>query len=141
MASYNKQFLLGNVGNIDSRTLNSGVTVVDISLATSNKWTDKASGEKKERTEWHKLVAFDRKADVLAQYVSKGDPLFVVGETRTEKWQDKDGNDRYTTKVYIDDFQLLGSRGGRDSAPSEETPASKPAPKADEKPFEDDIPF
>lgn len=137
MASYNKHFLLGNVGSIESRSTASGLAITDISLATNKKFKNKNTGDMEDRTEWHKLVAFDKRAEILAQYVGKGDPLFVVGESRTEKWQDKEGNDRYTVKVYIDDFQLLGSRqqGEQRSAP-----AQNAAPAKNE-PLDTDIPF
>ncbi len=109
----NKAIILGYVGrDPESRTLPSGNTVVNFSIATSEQWTDKSSGERKESTEWHNCTAFGKTAEIIAEYVTKGSQLYVEGQIRTEKWQDKQGNDRYSTKIYVRDITLLGGKGG-----------------------------
>ena len=126
--SVNKVILIGNLGkDPDVRRLNSGDQVVSFTLATSETWRDKNSGERKEKTEWHNVVIFNENlGKVVEQYCKKGSKVYVEGQLQTRKWQDKDGNDRYTTEVVLQRFRgeltLLDSRGGgegRDSFPDE----------------------
>ncbi|MEM6511816.1 MAG: single-stranded DNA-binding protein [Pseudomonadota bacterium] len=139
----NKVILVGNLGNDpDTRYMPSGGAVTNLSIATSESWKDKQTGEQKERTEWHKVAMFGRLAEIGAEYLRKGSQVYIEGTLRTRKWQDRDGNDRYTTEVIANEMQMLGGRGGGGSAPmgGDPGPASQPPPpKADE--FDDDIPF
>lgn len=152
MASVNKVILIGNLGrDPESRFLPSGEAVCNFSIATTEKWKDKASGEMKEATEWHRISMFGRQAEIAAEYLKKGSPVYIEGSLRTRKWQDKDGKDQYTTEVRADRMQLLGGRGGGTGggdvefgggAPSK--PAGSGARAPGKKPpsdFEDDIPF
>lgn len=107
----NKVILIGSCGrDAEIRYMPSGSAVVNVSLATSEQWKDKQTGEKQERTEWHNVSFFGRLAEIAGEYVRKGMPLYIEGSLRTRKWQDKDGNDRYTTEVVASDMQMLGSR-------------------------------
>lgn len=144
----NKVILVGNLGNDpEHRVLPSGGGVTNISLTTSESWKDKASGEQKERTEWHRVVFFNRLSEIAAEYLRKGSKVYVEGTLRTRKWQDQSGQDRYTTEIVGAEMQMLDSRGatqdggGYQSAPA----ASSPAPAAaNPEPIdfpEDDIPF
>jgi len=109
----NKVILLGNLGaDPEKRETPNGVTVTNLRLATSEQWTDKNSGEKRENTEWHRVVMFSRLADIAAQYLQKGSQVYIEGRIQTRKWQDQSGNDRYTTEIVANDMQLLGGRGG-----------------------------
>jgi single-strand DNA-binding protein len=155
MASVNKVILVGNLGkDPETRYATSGSAICNITLATSRQWKDKASGEKREETEWHRVVFYDRLAEIAGEYLKKGRPVYVEGRLKTRKWQDKEGQDRYTTEIVADEMQLLGSReGGGDaefggsgggSAARPSSGASKPAAtpkKADPGDFDDDIPF
>lgn len=126
MRGVNKVFLLGYVGkDPESRSMPDGKAVVNFSIATSESWKDKQTGEKKEKTEWHNLVCFGKGAEIITQYVKKGSKLFVEGKLQTRKWQDKEGRDRYTTEIVVAEFQMLGDKGERsDSAPRQAAPAS-----------------
>ncbi|ADC72630.1 MULTISPECIES: single-stranded DNA-binding protein [Thioalkalivibrio] len=109
----NKVILLGNLGaDPEKRETPNGVTVTNLRLATSEQWTDKNSGEKRENTEWHRVVMFGRLADIAAQYLSKGSQVYIEGKIQTRKWQDQSGNDRYSTEIVANDMQLIGGRGG-----------------------------
>ncbi len=113
MASVNKVILIGNLGkDPETRYLPSGEAVTNITLATTETWKDKKSGDKQEHTEWHRISFFGRLAEIAGEYLKKGSPCYVEGRIRTRKWQDKEGQDRYTTEVVADRMQLLGSRGG-----------------------------
>lgn len=148
----NKVILLGNLGNDpDIRYTAGGAAVANISLATAESWRDKESGEQQERTEWHRIVFFGRLAEIVGEYLRKGSQVYVEGRLQTRKWQDKEGNDRYTTEIVANEMQMLGSRSGGsanyDSAPQsapnnapEPQAASTPAPAAADD-FDDDIPF
>lgn len=115
MAGVNKVILIGNLGaDPELKNLPSGVSVVNFTLATNESYTDK-SGQKVEKTEWHRISFFDRAAEVIHEYCRKGSQLYVEGSLQTRKWQDKDGNDRYTTEIKGRSFTLLGGRGGGDS--------------------------
>jgi single-strand DNA-binding protein len=112
MASVNKVILIGNLGkDPETRYLPSGDAVTNITLATTESWKDKKSGDKQEHTEWHRVSFFGRLAEVAGEYLKKGSPVYVEGRIRTRKWQDKEGQDRYTTEVVADRMQLLGGRG------------------------------
>jgi single-strand DNA-binding protein len=150
MASVNKVILVGNLGrDPETRYMPDGAAITNVSIATSFAWTDKASGEKKEETEWHRVVFRARLAEIAGEYLKKGSQVYVEGRLRTRKWQDKDGQDRYTTEIMADSMQMLGSRSGAGEPrpePAESraeakaaAPAKKPAGKFDD--MEDDIPF
>jgi len=109
----NKVILVGNLGqDPETRYMPSGGAVTNITLATNESWKDKQTGEQKDRTEWHKVAMFNRLAEIAAEYLRKGSQVYVEGKLRTRKWQDRDGNDRYTTEVIADEMQMLGGRGG-----------------------------
>lgn len=134
MKGVNKVIVVGNLGNDpETRHMPSGGAVTNISVATSESWKDKQTGENKEKTEWHKVAMFGRLAEIAAEYLRKGSQVYIEGKIRTRKWQDKEGNDRYTTEIIADQMQMLGGKGEK-SAP-QQSPA---APKDD---FDDDLPF
>lgn len=109
----NKVILVGNLGqDPETRAMPSGKAVTNVRIATSESWKDKTTGEQKEQTEWHTVVFFDRLAEIAAEYLRKGSQVYVEGRLRTRKWQDKTGNDRYTTEIVANEMQMLGSRGG-----------------------------
>ncbi|WP_439537156.1 single-stranded DNA-binding protein [Methyloversatilis sp.] len=113
MASVNKVILVGNLGkDPETRYAPNGDAICNITVATTDSWKDKATGEKKEMTEWHRVAFFGRLAEIAGQYLRKGSAVYVEGSLRTRKWQDKDGNDRYTTEIRADQMQMLGSRQG-----------------------------
>jgi single-strand DNA-binding protein len=113
MASVNKVILVGNLGrDPETRTFPSGDQICNVTLATTDKWKDKASGEMKEATEWHRLVFNGRLAEIAAQYLRKGSQIYVEGQIRTRKYQDKDGVEKYATDIRVDQMQMLGSRQG-----------------------------
>jgi len=142
----NKVILVGNLGaDPETRYMPSGSAVTNLSIATSESWKDKQSGEQKERTEWHKVAMFNRLAEIAAEYLRKGSQVYIEGKLRTRKWQDRDGNDRWTTEIIADEMQMLGGRGGAGgSAPmSSGSDAGPPGPPPQTGPddFDDDIPF
>ena len=109
----NKVILVGNLGaDPETRSMPSGMTVTNIRIATSESWKDKASGAQQERTEWHNIALFGRLGEIAAEYLRKGSQVFVEGKLRTRKWQDKQGNDRFTTEIIADNMQMLGGRAG-----------------------------
>ncbi|MBN8557502.1 MAG: single-stranded DNA-binding protein [Burkholderiales bacterium] len=113
MASVNKVILVGNLGrDPEMRSFPNGDQVANVTLATTDKWKDKQSGEPREHTEWHRLVFNGRLAEIAGQYLRKGSQVYVEGSLRTRKWQDKDGQDRYTTEIRADEMKMLGSRQG-----------------------------
>jgi single-strand DNA-binding protein len=133
----NLAILIGNVGaDPEIRYTQSGDPVATVSLATSARWTDKQSGEKKERTEWHRLSVFGKTAKVVADYVNKGSRIAVQGEIRYEDWTDKDGNKRYSTKIHVRNLELLGGKKSEESGP-EEPPTQNGGFQA----TDDDVPF
>jgi len=157
MASVNKVIIIGNLGrDPEVRYTPSGSAVCNVSVATTRNWKNRESGEKQEETEWHRVVFYDRLAEIAGEYLKKGRPVYVEGRLKTRKWQDKEGKDTYTTEIIAEQMQLLGSRegmgggggGGDDhgearSAPAPRQAASKPAAKSatgfDD--MDDDIPF
>src|SRR3954469_14229687 len=109
----NKVILIGNLGaDPETRAMPSGMTVANIRVATSESWKDKQSGESKERTEWHNVAMFGRLGEIAGEYLKKGSKVYIEGSLRTRKWQDKQGNDRYTTEIIANEMQMLDSRGG-----------------------------
>lgn len=142
----NKVTLIGRLGaDPDMRETSSGA-VANISVATSEQWKDKNTGEKKERTEWHRVVFFGRPAEVVGQYLYKGSEVYIEGRLQTDKWQDKNGNDRYTTRIYATaPVQMLGQRNnGNNQAqnqPAQQSPAPAGQPQAANPVYDDDIPF
>ena len=151
MGTVNKVIIVGNLGrDAEVRRTPGGTAVSTISVATTESWTDKSSGERQERTEWHRIVIWGKTAESLEQYLLKGRQVYVEGKLQTRKWQDRDGNDKYTTEIRSDRIVLLGGRGGggggygsRPSTPTPApaaSPASGPAPGPPEL-TEDDIPF
>ena len=145
MASVNKVILVGNLGrDPETRYTTGGDAVTNIRVATTDTWKDK-NGEKQERTEWHTVVFFGRQAEIAGEYLKKGRQVYIEGRLQTRKWQDKDGQDRYTTEIVADRMQMLGSReGGGGPAPemAERHAAAKPgAPKKNVDDLDDDIPF
>jgi single-strand DNA-binding protein len=154
----NKVILVGNLGaDPETRSMPSGMTVTNIRIATSESWKDKASGAQQERTEWHSIALFGRLGEIAAEYLRKGSQVFVEGKLRTRKWQDKQGNDRFTTEIIADNMQMLGGRaggggGGGGASPGGERGAASSAPPRDDydqsaapaggkEEFDDDIPF
>ena len=151
----NKAILVGNLGrDPEVRYSPNGQAVANVTLATSESWKDKTSGEKQEKTEWHRVVFFGRLAEIAGEYLKKGAQIYVEGRLQTRKWQDKDGHDRYTTEIVANDMQMLGSRGGAgvpsgDSFNQDQPAATGNAGNAEAKKassavagdFDDDIPF
>ena len=161
MASVNKVIIIGNLGrDPEVRYTPSGAAVCNVSVATTRNWKNRESGEKQEETEWHSVVLYDRQAEVAGEYLKKGRAVYIEGRLKTRKWQDKDGNDRYSTEIIGESMQLLGGRegmgGGADdagasqrsgeerSAPASRPAAGKPAASKSATGFDDmddDIPF
>jgi single-strand DNA-binding protein len=109
----NKVILIGNLGaDPETRAMPSGLTVANLRVATSENWRDKQSGEQQERTEWHRVALFGRLGEVAAEYLRKGSQVYIEGSLRTRKWQDKQGNDRYSTEIIGNEMLMLGGRGG-----------------------------
>ncbi|MDD7545617.1 single-stranded DNA-binding protein [Actinobacillus porcinus] len=156
MSGINKAIIIGRLGNDpEVRTMPNGDPVAKISLATSESWTDKQSGEKKELTEWHTVIAFRKLAEIMGQYLKKGSQVYIEGKLRTRKWQDQNGQDRYTTEIIADKLEMLGSsQGGNSHNNQAQEPQGKPKQQAKQKEwdgyadeerqtdnFDDEIPF
>ena len=141
MSSLNRVMLIGRVGkDPETRHLSNGDVVANFSLATSEKWTDKQTGEAREDTEWHTCVAFRKLAEIISQWTRKGALMYIEGRIKTQKWKDKEGVERYSTKVYVDRMQMLG--GTPKSESTEQKPAKAEAPKQGNfDDLDDDIPF
>jgi len=168
MAGVNKVIIVGNLGNDpEVRYSNNGAAIANISVATSDSWKDKNTGERQERTEWHRIVMFNRLGEIAGEYLKKGSKVYIEGKLQTRKWQDQQGQDRYTTEIVADQMQMLDARGagqsggmgagggyqqapqnqfgggqqqyggGQNQAPQQQAPAA-PQPAND---FDDDIPF
>ncbi len=164
----NKVILIGNLGSDpEVRYMPSGGAVANLSIATSDTWRDKQTGEQKDRTEWHRVVCFARLGEIAGEYLRKGSKVYIEGRLQTRKWQDNSGADRYSTEIVANDLQMLDSRGGDmggqfndntsrsfeappSSAPPSSSSSSSPPPAADKKAatpagqtddFDDDIPF
>ena len=160
MASVNKVIVVGNCGrDPETRYMPDGGAITNVSIATTNRWKDKASGENKEETEWHRVSFFGRLAEIAGEYLKKGSPVYVEGRLKTRKWQDKDGQERQSTDIIAEQMQLLGGRGGgsgdmpRDMSEESQAPPQRQAARpqsgapAAKKPagsianMDDDIPF
>ena len=167
----NKVIIVGNLGaDPETRAMPSGTTVANLRIATTENWKDRQSGENQERTEWHRVALFGRLAEVAAEYLKKGSQVYIEGSLRTRKWQDKQGNERYSTEIVANDMQMLGGRGGggggggsgggersggygggggsRDSAPPKDAEYAEPSGPSGgsgsgsrSDDFDDDIPF
>jgi single-strand DNA-binding protein len=148
----NKVILVGNLGNDpETKYMPSGDAVTNLSVATSESWKDKQTGEQKDRTEWHRVAMFGRLAEIAAEYLRKGSQVYIEGKIRTRKWQDQQGNDRYSTEVIANEMQMLGGRsgsgapatGGGSGGPPPGPPSqgSGAAPGGSGGDFDDDIPF
>jgi len=162
MAGVNKVIIVGNLGNDpEVRYSNNGAAIANISVATSDSWKDKNTGERQERTEWHRIVMFNRLGEIAGEYLKKGSKVYIEGKLQTRKWQDQQGQDRYSTEIVADQMQMLDSRGGgmgggqgggyqQQSSGQQQgggqqfggdqpkQAPSQPAPATD---FDDDIPF
>ena len=138
MRGVNKVIIVGNLGaDPEVRQFGNGGSVTNISVATSERWTDKQTGEPKEQTEWHRVAMFNRLGEVAAQYLRKGSSVYVEGSLRTRKWQDENGNDRYSTEIRADSMQMLGgTQSGQPSQQAAQPQQSQSAPVDD-----DDLPF
>lgn len=147
MASLNKVTLIGNLGaDPETRYMTNGDAVCNINLATTDSWRDKASGEQREATEWHRLVFYRRLAEIASQYLRKGAQIYVEGKIQTRKWTDKDGIDRYTTQVVVDEMKMLGKRQGGSEQPTSDranpfAPQDSAVPGNSAGQIDDDIPF
>ncbi len=142
----NKVILIGNLGaDPEVRYSAGGTAMANLTLATSSGWKDKQTGEMQERTEWHRVVFFNRLAEIVGEYLRKGSKVYVEGSLRTRKWQDKSGTDRYTTEIVANEMQMLDGRGAGTKEAAAGMPAMAEAGAAPEAPmadhFEDDIPF
>ncbi|VAX02352.1 Single-stranded DNA-binding protein [hydrothermal vent metagenome] len=155
----NKVILIGNLGqDPEVKYMPNGGAVTNVTIATSESWKDKSTGEQKEKTEWHRVVFFQRLAEIVGEYLKKGSKVYIEGKLQTRKWQDQSGNDRYTTEIVANEMQMLDSRGGGGSgggggnfnqsppsqssgaAPQQQQPAAAPA-GGGMGDFDDDIPF
>ena len=143
----NKVILVGNLGaDPETKYGPSGDAITNLRIATSESWTDKNTGQKQERTEWHRVVVFKKLAEIAAEYLSKGSQVYIVGSLRTRKWQDKEGRDQYTTEIVANDMTMLGGKGGGDAPAPERRQERKPAATAPaaggfDDGGDDDIPF
>lgn len=160
MKGINKAIIVGTLGkDPETRYTASGAAITNISVATSEKWRDKQTGEQQEKTEWHRIVFFQRLAEVAGEFLSKGSQVYIEGQIRTRKWQDKDGQDRWSTEIHAREMQMLGSKGSSQQGQSQgqtggfrepaqpqaapqqsNAPQSQPTP-ADDSFVDDDIPF
>lgn len=139
MRGVNKAIIIGNVGgDPETKYMPSGDAVTNLTVATNESWKNKQTGEQKERTEWHRVVMFKRLAEIAAEYLRKGSQVYIEGKLQTNKWQDKDGNDRYTTEIIANEMQMLGGKGEAKPKPATPKPSGQPGPDDD---FDDDIPF
>lgn len=151
MSSVNKVILIGNLGrDPELKSLPSGQPVANFSIATSEKWKDKSTGESKEQTEWHNIIMFGKLAEIAGQYLKKGSSIFVEGRLQTRKWQDKNGQDRYTTEIIANEMKMLGGRGDQPGSRQAPQQVQQPVPVARNKAsfdaqapagFDDDIPW
>lgn len=153
----NKVILVGNLGqDPEMKYTASGVAIANISVATTDNWNDRQSGEKVTKTEWHRVVAFQRLAEIMGEYLKKGSQVYIEGRLQTRKWQDQNGQDRWTTEIVANDMQMLGGRGGeaggfqqqrggnegfRSSPQQSQAPQAQAQPRTDNDFDDDDIPF
>ena len=153
MASVNKVIIVGNLGkDPETRYAPSGDAVTNIVVATAETWKDKTSGEKREATEWHRVVFFGKLAEIAGQYLKKGSQVYLEGKLKTRKWQDKDGQDRFTTEINADEMKMLGSKGDGQQQEGQRPQQTQQRPPANTQrqpqgqaggfsDFEDSIPF
>jgi single-strand DNA-binding protein len=144
VASVNKVIIIGNLGtDPEVRYMPNGGAVVNLSVATSSNWKDKSSGERREKTEWHRVTLYNRLAEIAGEYLRKGRSVYIEGRLETRKWQDKEGIDRYTTEIIGDQMQLIGGKSEPDSPQDQARPSTNPAPQSMGMNHEgdDDIPF
>ncbi len=148
MASINKVIIVGNLGrDPENRYLPSGEQVTSIAVATTDRWRDKASGEQKEQTEWHRISFFGKLAEIAGQYLKKGSQVYIEGRLRTRKYTDKEGVDRYATEIIADTMQMLGNKqdssqsSGQNSYADAKQTGRRPAPPPAQSDMNDDIPF
>ncbi|MEN8128803.1 MAG: single-stranded DNA-binding protein [Pseudomonadota bacterium] len=148
----NKVILVGNLGqDPEVKYMPSGGAVCNVSVATTDSWSDKTSGERQERTEWHRVVMFRRLAEIAGEYLRKGSQVYIEGRLQTRKWQDSSGQDRYTTEIVANDMQMLGGRAAGSTSFDAPSPSSEPdrgsaaapqpKPQSGSDEFDDDIPF
>jgi len=139
----NKVIVVGNLGaDPDSRTMPSGNAVTNISVATSESWNDKETGEKQEKTEWHRVVFFGRLAEIASDYLKKGSQVYVEGKLQTRKWEDKEGNERWTTEIVANQMQMLGERMSQSVSNQDNvTKQNNSSNEFVDEEFDDDIPF
>jgi single-strand DNA-binding protein len=151
----NKVIIVGNLGkDPEVRYSANGAAIANLTIATSEQWTDKQSGQKQEKTEWHRVVMFNRLGEIAGEYLKKGSQVYIEGKLQTRKWQDNNGQDRYTTEIVANEMQMLGGRSGSqqhsDSPQSDGLPASQPSSQGGQggvhgpnnfDDFDDDIPF
>jgi single-strand DNA-binding protein len=145
----NKAIIVGNLGrDPEVRYSASGSAIANVTVATTDSWKDRQSGERQERTEWHRVVFFNRLAEIAGEYLKKGSQVFIEGRIQTRKWEDKDGNERWTTEIVANEMQMLGSRGGgsmSDGPPDDSGTAPAPSSSGSsgfsDSEFDDDIPF
>lgn len=137
----NKVILIGHLGaDPETRVMPSGATVANLRIATTEAWKDRGSGENQERTEWHRVALFGKLAEIAGEYLKKGAQVYIEGSLRTRKWQDKQGNERYSTEIIGNEMQMLGA--ARTAAPSSPSPRDDPPrPKQAPEDYDDDIPF
>jgi single-strand DNA-binding protein len=157
MASVNKVILIGNLGRDPEvrYAAEGGSAICNVSIATTSTWKDKNTGERREETEWHRVVFYNRLAEIVGEYLKKGRPVYIEGRLKTRKWQNKEGVDQYTTEIIADQMQMLGGRDGAEGgmaggesdaprqvrAPQAQRPAAPAAPAANLADMDDDIPF
>lgn len=148
MASVNKVILMGNLGrDPEVKYMQSGEAVCNVSLATSSSWKDKTTGERREEVEWHRLVFYRRLAEIAGEYLRKGSSIYIEGRLKTRAWTDKDGNQRHTTEVMVDQMQMLGGRdsgqsgGNQEQKPAQGQTQKQTAPQSGASDMDDDIPF
>ncbi len=157
MASVNKVILVGNLGRDPEVRYGAdgGSAICNVSIATTSNWKDKNTGERREETEWHRVVFYNRLAEIAGEYLKKGRPVYIEGRLKTRKWQNKEGVDQYTTEIIADQMQMLGGRDGAEGgmgggesqaprqvrAPQAQRPAAPAAPAANLADMDDDIPF
>ena len=138
MSDLNRVMIIGRLGaDPETKYTASGAAITNLSVATSERWKDKQTGENQERTEWHRVAFFGRLAEIAGEYLHKGSQVFIEGRLQTDKWQDKDGNDRYTTKIVGSGMNMLGGKG--DATAPQPAPKAAAAAEADE--GQEDIPF
>lgn len=141
MSSVNKVIIVGNLGkDPEIRYTSAGKPIANLTVATSENWKDKNTGEKQERTEWHKVTLFDKLAEIVGKYLKKGSKIYLEGKLQTRKWQDKDGQDRYTTEIVGSEMKMLSGKGEGESRSAPAPAASEPARNSGND-FDDDIPF